>query len=200
MAKFTVYFKDKFLLSKIFEQGEVHIGRDSSNHIIIDNLAVAEKHAIITIKENQFTIKQLNELFPLVVNANKITELKLSFGDKISMGKHRIEFDAAPVSFTETALSSEKKEVKINANLQILKGQYIGRILPLKSLMTRFKHNNGKEIVIISKRKIGFTISSLEGNSTAIVNNKELGNNQIHLKNNDTIVINNTAMKFILDK
>lgn len=50
MAKFTVYFKDKPIHSGIYEAGVVHIGRDDSNELIVDSLAVAPIHAVVVIK------------------------------------------------------------------------------------------------------------------------------------------------------
>ena len=72
MAKFTVYFKDKAIQSKIFDSGVIHIGRDETNDIVIDNLAVATVHAVVIIKEDSCIIKQLNDDFPLFINNEKM--------------------------------------------------------------------------------------------------------------------------------
>ena len=200
MAKFTIYFKEQKLNSKIFKTDDILIGRDENNHIMIDNLAVASKHAVITIKDEVFTIKQLNDKYPLIINTNKVTQSILNSGDIINLGKHTIQFDDEKFPIKESLLSLAKEESRqLNAHLQILGGPHIGRILPLKNAMTRFKHNKGKEIIIISRQKTGFTISSLEGYSDIQINQQELGNQRINLIDNDTLIINNISMKFMID-
>jgi len=78
MAKLTVFFKDKAIHSGLFEHGIVHIGRDETNDLTIDSLAVAPAHAVIIIRADDCTIKQLNDEFPLIVNGKKKPKLAIS--------------------------------------------------------------------------------------------------------------------------
>lgn len=210
MAKFTVYFKDKAIQSEIFDSGVIHIGRDETNDIVIDNLAVASIHAVVIIKEDSCIIKQLNDDFPLFINNTKCKDSLLEHNDKITIGKHTIIF-----STTESVASTtnnnaankdlkdlnEKLEEKIklpDANLQVLDGQHIGRILPLKKALTRFGLS-GTGTVIISRRKEGYFISSLETDAKITINNKELTDKSLNLNQNDIIVIDNISMQFFLE-
>ncbi|MGR8936050.1 MAG: FHA domain-containing protein [Gammaproteobacteria bacterium] len=200
MAKFTVFFKEAPIQSELFESGVVHIGRDSTNDIVIDSLAIAPVHAAAIIKPEEVVIKQLNEEFPLFVNGQKTKECQLRNNDKISIGKHFIIFNVSEFALEESnhatpeTVSVEKLEPR-EANLQIIGGQHIGRIIPLKKSMTRLG-GGGKGIIIISKRKDGYFISALEGHPSLKVNNQPLGDNTFKLNNNDKIVIDNTPMQF----
>jgi len=214
MAKFTVFFRDKPILSKIFETGVVHIGRDDTNDITVDNLAVAPVHAVAVIRDNGTLIKQLNDDFPLIVNGEKTKEAVLQHGDKITLGKHDIIFQTTekvmPIHpSTEPGAPSEHTEDEddfhpefartsgliAEANLQVMDGKNIGRLIPLRKAMTRLGHT-GNGVVIITRRKDGYFISALETHSSLMVNNRPLNDRIVKLQNNDTLVIDNTALMF----
>lgn len=209
MAKYTVYFKDKAIQSQIFDSGVVHIGRDESNSLTIDNLAVAPVHAVVVIKEDNHFIKQINDEFPLLINNEKNKEALLENDDVISIGKHTIQF-ASTESITKPHIPSFinkdiKQQSKIvtekatlpNATLQVLDGQHIGRMLPLKKSMTRFGHS-GSGVVVIARRKEGYFISSLEGEDNITINQQPLADKTVGLNDNDIVVIDNTSMQFFL--
>lgn len=202
MAKFTIYFKDKAIQSYIYDSGTIHIGRDDFNDLVIDNLDIAPAHAVIIINNDNYMIKQLNDSHPLIINNEHINETILQNNDVISVGKHSIVFSEMefipPAANEDVELFSKKKksiEPLPSASLQILDGPHIGKILPLKKAMTRFGHN-GSGVVIISKRKEGYFISSLENEPNILVNQAPLASETILLKTNDIVLINNISMQF----
>ncbi len=210
MAKFTVYFKDKATQSYIYDSGVIHIGRDESNDLVIENLAVAPAHAVVIIKPEGSVIKQLNDDFPLQVNNEKIKECILHNNDTISIGKHNIIYSSTE-SVTEINPSLFNKDVdflnkkigdtikkEIEANIQILDGPHIGRILPLKKAMTRLGQD-GSGVVVITKRKEGYFISSLETHRSIVINQQALEDKTVQLNNNDIIKIDKMSMQFYLE-
>lgn len=210
MAKLTVFFKDKAIHSGLFENGVVHIGRDETNDLTIDNLAVAPVHAAIIIRDDACAIKQLNDRFPLIINGEATKACNLSNNDMISMGKHAILFNTAEfVGFSATSDSLIDDVKSLNqeidrtlhnpaANLQIMNGNNIGKILPLKNAMTRLGHD-GNGIIAISKRKDGYFVSVLENSGTITVNNEPLADKSLKLNTNDVLVVNNTSLQFFLN-
>ncbi len=211
MAKFTVFFKDKAINSEIFDSGVVHIGRDETNDLAVDSLAVAPAHAAVIIKDDTCVIKQLNDDFPLIINNAPTKEAVLQNNDRINIGKHSIVYsvtesvtDIAPgklrdkdVSFLNEKLEDKLKPVE--ANLQVMNGPHIGRILSLKKTMTRIG-NSDTGVVAISRRKDGYFIAALENSNGCplTVNQKPLGDQSVRLSNNDIISINKVAMQFFL--
>lgn len=207
MAKLTVFFKDKAIHSGLFENGIVHIGRDETNDLTIDSLAVAPAHAVIVIRDADYTIKQLNDEFPLIINGEKIKTCNLNNNDTISLGKHDIVFNT-----TESVLNSliDEDVKSLNqeiggrlqhnsvANLQIMNGNNIGKILQLKNSMTRLGHN-GNGVIVISKRKDGYFVSVLENSGIITVNNEPLNDKSLKLNTNDVLVIDNTSLQFFLN-
>ncbi|MGZ8193263.1 MAG: FHA domain-containing protein [Methylobacter sp.] len=211
MAKLTVFFRGKAIHSALFENGIVHIGRDETNDLIIDSLAVAPAHAAIIIRNDGCTARQLNDDFPLVINGIKTKESSLTNNDKISLGKHDIiyhltESVAQPQQissplYKDPLLSNQELSGNANipgANLQIIDGDNIGKLLPLKKAMTRLGHT-GSGVIAITKRKSGYFVYVLENIGTITLNNKPLDDNMVQLNNNDVLVINNTSLQFFPD-
>jgi len=206
MAKLTVFFKDKAIHSSVFENGIAHIGRDETNDLTIDSLAVAPAHAVIIIRDNDCTIKQLNDEFPLIVNGERVKTCKLNNNDTLSMGKHDIIFNTtesieAPRRPVDDDVKSLNKELgseahtTSTANLQVLNGNNIGKILQLKNAMTRLGHN-GSGVIAISKRKDGYFVSVLENSGTITLNNVPIDDKLLRLNTNDILVIDNTSLQF----
>lgn len=210
MAKFTVFFKDKPIHSAIFESGVVHIGRDETNDLVVDSLAIAPAHAAVIMRDsNSSIIKQLNADFPLIINGEQLKECILKSGDTITIGKHRIVYSSSKTTTTDSHVPAAERENnkgshktpnKLHASeatLQVIGGNHIGRVIPLKKNMTRLGRN-GAGIIIITRRSEGYFVSTLEPDDTIKVNDKPLGEQTIHLKNNDIILIDNMPMQFFM--
>ncbi len=214
MAKFTVYFKDKPIFSGIYDAGIVHIGRDETNDLVVDSLAVAPAHAVVVIKDGNCIIKQLNEKFPLLINNHATKESSLSNNDVVNVGKHYIvynttEFFHEPSEYTHIP-SSEEADVNVlnrrmdtpsklqEGKLQVMDGPHIGRILTLKKAMTRLGHE-GAGVVVIARRKDGYYVSALQGNEGLILNNEPLGDRTVLLQANDVLEVDRTPMQFFLE-
>lgn len=209
MAKFTLYFKDKAIQSGIFDSGVVHIGRDDTSDLVVDSLAVAPAHAVAIVKHDDCLLKQLNDKFPLLVNNRPVKECHLQNNDVINIGKHYIVYstgeNAAPgiaVSTNPDVLSLNEKLIDAirlpDANLQVMNGEHIGRILPLKKAMTRLGHE-GAGVIVIARRKEGYYVSALQENEGLTINDEPLGDRIVKLNNNDVIVVDKTPMQFFMD-
>ena len=210
MAKLTVFFRDAAIHSGLFKNGVVHIGRDETNDLTIDSLAVAPAHAVIVIRDDACAIKQLNDQFPLIINGEATKACNLSDNDRISMGKHAILFNTAesvevPAAFDSLIDDVRSLNLEINgelhspaASLQVMNGNNIGKILPLKKAMTRLGHD-GNGVIAISKRKEGYYVSVLENSGMITVNNEPLEDKLLKLKTNDVLVVNNTSLQFFLN-
>ncbi|WP_347986875.1 FHA domain-containing protein [Methylomonas sp. AM2-LC] len=209
MAKFSVYYKDKLIQASVFSSGIIHIGRDESNDLVIDSLAVAPAHAVAVIKDGICILKQMNEKYPLLINHMPMKECCLDNEDVINIGKHNIVYTkpyflttANNVSknrsfqgFAEEMIDSDRLP---DAHLQYLDGEYIGRILPLKNALTSLGHQD-EGVVIIARRKLGYYISALEEHPDIAVNDHPLGDRIIKLHNNDVLLVDNTPLQFFLD-
>ncbi|MGR8929247.1 MAG: FHA domain-containing protein [Gammaproteobacteria bacterium] len=214
MAKFTVYFKDKPIFSGIYDSGVVHIGRDDTNDLVVDSLAVAPAHAVAVIKDGACIIKQLNEKFPLLVNNQTTKEWSLKNNDVINVGKHSIMYNTTE-TFHETqaatSISSsgdvavhglnDKLELggkQLEGKLQVMDGPHIGRILSLKKSMTRLGHEGGG-VIVIARRRDGYYVSALQGHESLKINKEPLGDRTVLLQNNDVVEVDKMPMQFFLE-
>jgi pSer/pThr/pTyr-binding forkhead associated (FHA) protein len=77
------------------------LGRRPYNDIVIDNLAVSGEHAMIQNTGNQMVLKDLGSTNGTYVNGKPIRKQALEHGDRIEIGRYKIEYieevsDAAP--------------------------------------------------------------------------------------------------------
>ncbi len=208
MAKLTVFFNYKETYSKMFGSSIVRIGRDETNDIVIDSDDVAAAHAAIIIRDNDAQIKRLNGASPLIINGKKVNQAMLENSDMISLGKHVIVYNTTAddpahknqATTNTTSVFSQDIEHELlvpTANLQIINGANIGKILHLKKAMTRLGHN-GSGVIVIAKRKDGYFVSALENKGSITVNSVDLGEHYLKLNHGDILTLNSTAMQFFL--
>lgn len=203
MAKLTLTFKDRTLQVTPITDGETTIGRDLNNHIHIDSLAIAPRHAVIRIDTAGSWIRQVDPRYPVFVNDVKVSERQLTHGDGIGIGKHLLYYtdelhrsppepdperlSAAPISAAST----------IEAGLQVLNGKHIGLIIPLRKAMTRLGKDSASTAVI-ARRREGFFLSALTGGENIQVNKKTVNEDSVQLHDGDTVKIDQSQMQFFL--
>jgi len=94
MPVITLKYKDKILDKYQIGIGQsVTIGRNDSNDIVIDNLAVSASHARIESVSASFIIKDLGSTNGTFVNEKLVSAHGLRNNDVILVGKHTLIFD-----------------------------------------------------------------------------------------------------------
>jgi pSer/pThr/pTyr-binding forkhead associated (FHA) protein len=81
------------------------IGRRPYNDIVIDNLAVSGEHAVIENTGQQVILKDLGSTNGTYINGKPIRKQALEIGDKIEIGKYKIEYVESTEITKEEALS-----------------------------------------------------------------------------------------------
>ncbi|MBL1262779.1 FHA domain-containing protein [Methylomicrobium sp. RS1] len=209
MPKLTVYFRDKEIGSFIFNEGKVRLGRDETNEILIDSLAIAPVHAVITLHNGVATIRALQDEFPIIVNGGKTKEAVLNENDMIALGKHHVLFNHSssvdgPKPFDESIANDPPAPLLFgvepelpNGNFQIMDGENIGKIIPIKKTMVQLGRP-GQGIVIVTRKKEGYFVSTLENKGSLTVNGEPIANRIVKLSNNDILGINDKSLQFFL--
>ncbi|MBN1163250.1 MAG: FHA domain-containing protein [Candidatus Krumholzibacteriota bacterium] len=90
--KLVVKLKDRPLKSYTFSGSELTIGRLADNHIVIDNLSVSRKHAVITSTRKGYELRDLESKNGTFLNGEKTDNAELKDGDTITIGKYQIVF------------------------------------------------------------------------------------------------------------
>ncbi|MCF6203964.1 MAG: FHA domain-containing protein [Methylococcaceae bacterium] len=205
MVKFTISLNNKSIKSQVFDKNVINIGRNNNNDLSIDNPAVAPVHATITLNGYAYIITQSDKDYPLIINDKETKEARLINNDKIAIDNYTITFNSARIIFSshndnviENSSPPIKEKIIIpNANVQILSGEHIGRVISLKNNKVTFgKSSSGSGLAIISKQSEGYSISLIEAASDITVNFEPLGKNSVILNNNDMLVIDNISMQF----
>ena len=79
---------------------EFKIGRDSSNHIIIDDASISRNHALLSVIDEKFKIRDLDSLNGTFINGVRINgEAKLETEDILKLGSQLIPW----MSYVESA-------------------------------------------------------------------------------------------------
>jgi len=73
-------------------EGVTTIGRDSTNHIMIDDASISRKHAKFLSKENEYFIHDLGSGNGTFVNQKEVEHIKLNDGDRITLGEQEMIF------------------------------------------------------------------------------------------------------------
>ncbi len=92
MAKLVLKFKDVEIKTYPFTKSGMTVGRNEDNDIVVSNMAVSGYHAKLDMVGNNFFLTDLQSMNGTYVNDRKIVSIKLSNKDKITVGKHLIEF------------------------------------------------------------------------------------------------------------
>jgi hypothetical protein len=209
MPKLTVYFRDKEIESFAFAEGKVRIGRDETNEIIIDSLAIAPVHAVITARNGIATLRALQDEFPITVNGRKTKEAILNENDMIALGKHHMLFNSSHSVGVSKPFVKPSESVPPapllfgvepelpHGSFQIMDGENIGKIIPIKKTMVQLGRP-GQGIVVVTRKKEGYFVSTLENKGSLTVNGTPIENKIVKLSNNDILGINDKSLQFFL--
>lgn len=89
----VVKLKSRPLKTYPFTGREMSIGRNADNDIIIDNLSVSRKHAMITSRRDGYSITDCNSKNGTFLNGTPIKQSALKSGDEIVIGKYTLVFE-----------------------------------------------------------------------------------------------------------
>jgi|WetSurMetagenome_2_1015567.scaffolds.fasta_scaffold08241_3 pSer/pThr/pTyr-binding forkhead associated (FHA) protein len=90
--RLVVRLKGRPLKTYPFAGSEISIGRLPENEIVIDNLSVSRKHAVIAACKGGFVLRDLGSKNGTLLNDRPVSEAKLASGDVIVIGKYEILF------------------------------------------------------------------------------------------------------------
>lgn len=207
MPRLTISFKEIPLQSVDLELGENGIGRDPSNPVHIDSLAVADFHAVILASPQSYVLKKKSANHPLSVNEEAvIEERELHNGDVISIGKHNLLFThlAEKALPPETGEPAKPKPIPVSTtpprfkplegNFQIMNGKRIGMVIPLKGAVTQI----GKEPagITVNRSDEGFTITAGSEAVLLTINGLPVTEAEAPLQDGDIVRVNGALLQF----
>ncbi len=198
MSKLTVTFKDIPLQSIELGKREIGIGRDPSNAVHIDSLALADHHAVVKYTAEGYVIRRLRQDYPVFLNGQQISEERLSDGDHIAVGKHNIYFihEAPPPGFDDdTEFGPRAQYRSFEGSFQVMNGRQIGMVIPLKLPITQI--GKGPSGVVVTKGEEGYVVAASSGEVLLTINGLSVpSGEEAPLKHNDIVRINSSLLQF----
>ncbi len=108
MSSGYIFWRDARGTSHQAEIGEfITIGRDISNHIVLDDEFVSGRHARIERRGDVFVLKDMRSRNGTCLNNARVLEAVLADGDRFSIGRTEIKFTSCQDKFDVTALTSK---------------------------------------------------------------------------------------------
>lgn len=198
MPKLSITFKGLPLQTVEIKPGETGIGRDPSNAVCIDSLAVADFHADIRSGPESYVIRPLQAGYPVIVNKHAITEHVLADGDHILIGKHSLYFTAERASDGFSGPMETRPVAPFRpfeGSFQVMNGKQIGMVIPLKATVTQIgKESTG--MVIVTRGSEGYVIAAGSDNVRLTINGQALEHRESVLSDGDIVRINNSLLQF----
>lgn len=206
MAKLTLSFKGRLLAAYRLEGAVSLVGRDPACDIVIDSLAVADRHVQITETEEALTLTALDAEHPVYRNGQRIDRAALADGDLILVGKHTLSVslsdDDAPLLSRPGIAAGTGREHQAGARdaapayLQIQNGPQIGQIIPVTRAVTRLQRIGGDE-VIITRRGEAYVLSLMgEANRVDVGRQSLRADAEAVLRNGEQIEVDGVRCQF----
>jgi pSer/pThr/pTyr-binding forkhead associated (FHA) protein len=98
---------DKLLGTFSLAKGELTVGRNPGNDILIENAGVSRRHAVIKWNGDRTTIEDMGSANGIFVNGKRIMTHELREGDEIVIVKHRMSFHLPKVGDLPKAEAAE---------------------------------------------------------------------------------------------
>lgn len=200
------------------------LGRRPYNDIVLDHLAISGEHAVILMQNGEVLLQDCKSTNGTYVNGSRIKSCKLSNGDRIEMGRHRMDYytkgssaihvpepgtqpsrlpgdttaGAATTVFAATGFQDSRPTAapRNSPCVRVLNGSAKGReLLLLKETTTIGKP--GVSVAAIRRKDQGFELALLEGAYVPTVNGVALDDGPIMLRNHDRIELAGIRMEFI---
>ncbi len=85
-----LFLGDHHLATFSLARGELTVGRNPANDIVVENAGVSRRHAVIRWSGDQVSVEDLKSANGTFVSGKKITTQDLNDGDEITIVKHRL--------------------------------------------------------------------------------------------------------------
>ena len=102
MAKLIVNLGGEIIAQKNVEEGaRITIGRHPANDIVLDNVAVSSRHAVVYCKDDKCFVEDLESTNGVVMNDFRIRRKEIKDGDVFEIVKYMFRFIQHTVTFED---------------------------------------------------------------------------------------------------
>lgn len=214
MAKIILTADGEVLKELPLIKKRITIGRRSHNDLVIDHVAISGEHAAIVTLVNDFFLEDLHSTNGTQINGQPVTKHFLQDSDVIELAPYKIRFvagasndslggcqhgaaatDREPSFLAGALVSGADGALQHIAVIRVLNGPSAGKALALAKPLTTIGRP-GIQVAIVTRRKQGYFITHVEGDSFPLVNGDSIGVDPRLLNIDDVIDLSGTRMVF----
>lgn len=228
MAKLVVSRGGSIVHQSFLEQKRVNVGRESHNHVVIDDPAVDAEHAAIVPVGNDHILEDLGSVYGTFVNGTRVRKHILQHGDVIEFGAHYLRYMNPKASADRdlertmlitglggTAVGGEResgppksagvpsaRHPSVNfpkGRIRVIAGSGAGDAIELDRVVATFGRS-GDRLAVIARRPHGYFITHVEGRNYPRVNRQSIGKEARALRHGDVIEVGDQQLEFLLDQ
>lgn len=227
MAKLVLSTHGTIVHQCFLDEERVSIGREASNHVVVDDPAVSREHAAIFQVGNDHVLSDLHSEHGTFVNGTRIDRHILQHGDIVELGSFNLRYmnprASAESDMDRTMLitglrestgfhddaSTPAADLQVPAaraartrfpkgRVKVQGGARKGSIIELDRVVATFG-KPGELLAVITRRPHGYFITHVEGRRHPRVNRQTIGSEPQMLHNGDVIEIADERLTFIVD-
>ncbi len=226
MAKLVLSKGGSVLYQCFIEKDRIGVGRDTHNHVVVDDPAVGAEHATIVPVGNDHVLEDLKNPGGTVVNGSRVDRHILQHGDVIELGSFYLRYLNPRLSSTidlertmliaglKGAANDAARDSSLNDAARVaparlgkvrfprgvirgLKGKDAGSVIELDRVVTMLG-NRGDGLAVLTRRPKGYFITHVQGRRHPRVNGHFVGKEPRLLQSGDIIEVADEKVEFLV--
>lgn len=193
-AKIIISMDGAVLREIALSSGRATIGRQPQNHIVLNDLGVSGRHALIATTDNDFYLEDLNSTNGTQVNGQPVGKHFLQHGDIIGIARYQLRY----VNSRHAGRASLPTGMEANAGgalVRVLEGVGAGREIPLNKPITTLGRPDA-QIAVILRQPGGYLLAQVEG-AAPLVNGAAIAADGRFLDDGDLIEMGGARLRFM---
>ncbi len=224
MAKLVLSTRGSIVFQCFVDKERLGIGRDATNHIVIDDPAVSREHATIVPVGNDHILEDCDSSNGTFVNGTRVARRILQHGDVIEFGVYGLrymnpkstpQFDldrtmliaglgdarddsrARAVEFSVPRTRTSRTHFP-KGRVRMTAGARAGTSFELDRVVATFGMP-GQQVAVLARRPHGYFLTHVEGRRLPRVNGESIGKDARLLKHGDVVDVADEKFEFALD-
>jgi pSer/pThr/pTyr-binding forkhead associated (FHA) protein len=226
MAKLVLSRGGAVVFQCFVDRERLSVGRDSHNHIVVDDASVSREHAAVIPVGNDHILEDLASANGTFVNGKRLRRRILQHGDVIELGSFHLRYlnpkVAADVDLEQTMFIAGLPDARVpdgtnpavgivpmpttgTARTNFPKGRVwmgagprAGEVIELTRVVTMFGRLG--EQAVVTRRPLGYYLTHVEGKRLPRVNGQAIGREPCLLRHGDVVEVGNERLEFTLDE
>lgn len=226
MAKLVLSKGGSVLYQCFIEKEGIGVGRDTHNHVVVDDPAVSAEHATIVPVGNDHVLEDLKSPGGTVVNGSRVDRHILQHGDVIELGSFFLRYLnprlSSAIDLERTMLiaglkgaaNDAARDSRLNDAARVaparlgkvrfprgvirgLQGMHAGSVIELDRVVTLLGDRSDR-LAVLTRRPQGYFITHVKGRRHPRVNGHFVGNEPCLLKSGDIIEVADDKVEFLV--